>query len=100
MRRSLSHSLLMVLLVIGLSVAAFGQKTTGAIEGTVKDPKGAVVPGASITVTGVDIGYSRTVTSNAEGFYRLIDVPAGVYNVTVAAASGFSATTVQTNVAI
>src|SRR6476469_787591 len=100
MRRSLSYSLSILILVIGLSGLALRQKTTGTIEGTVKDPKGAVVPGASVTVTGVSVGFSRTIQSNSEGFYRLVDVPAGVYNITIAATGGFSAATIQTTVAI
>jgi len=100
MRRSLTYSLSIVIVLIGLSVAALGQRTTGAIEGTVKDPKGAVVPGANITVSGLNVGFSRTIQANDEGYFRMIDVPAGNYNVAVAASGGFAATTVQTTVAI
>ena len=38
-------------LAFALGAVAMGQETTGTIEGTVKDPNGAVVPGAQVTVT-------------------------------------------------
>ena len=50
--------------VLCFSAIAFGQATSGSIEGTVKDPQGAVVPGATVTVesTGSTAGLKRTVT--------------------------------------
>ena len=85
-----------------LLTAAFvlGQTTTGSIEGTVKDSKGAVVPGASVTVTGINVGFNQTVTANDSGYYRLDRVPTGRYRVTVGAISGFAQTTVETQVVI
>jgi len=83
------------------ATAAFGQETTGSIEGTVKDAAGAVVPNITITVTsaneaasgttttGVGAGFRRTVTANDEGFFRLLSVPPGTYNVVTTASSGF-----------
>jgi hypothetical protein len=83
------------------ATAAFGQETTGSIEGTVKDAAGAVVPNITITVTsanetasgttttGVGAGFRRTVTANDEGFFRLLQVPPGTYNVVSTASSGF-----------
>ena len=38
-----------LVLVLGLTGISFGQETTGTIEGTIKDPSGAVVPGVSVT---------------------------------------------------
>jgi hypothetical protein len=71
------------------SAVAFGQETTGEIQGTVKDPAGAVVPNVSITVTGIDVGFNRTEQTDSEGFFRLRQVPPGIYRVTAAATSGF-----------
>ena len=80
-----------LVLVLGLTGISFGQETTGTIEGTVKDPSGAVVPGVSVTVTGT--GYSRTVATDDAGFFRVQQVPPGVYSVTTAATSGFGGST-------
>ena len=64
--------------VICLNALAFGQATTGSVEGTVKDPKGAVVPGASVTVSGVSVGFNKTIQTNKEGFYEFVQVPPAV----------------------
>src|SRR5580765_3123200 len=90
-----------IIFVFVLSNAiAFGQSTTGTIEGTVKDSKGAVVPGASVTVKGKTAGFNQTVTSNSDGVFRVDRVPAGRYKVTVGAISGFAATSVDTLVLV
>ena len=73
------------LLVICLCLAGIvnGQETTGVIEGTVVDAQGARVPGATVLVEGN--AFSRTVTTDAEGRYRIIQVPAGKYSLTTSA---------------
>jgi hypothetical protein len=70
--RTFKLVLFSLVLVLGLTGISFGQETTGTIEGTVKDPSGAVVPGVSVTASGT--GYSRTVTTDDAGFFR---APAG-----------------------
>ena len=82
-------------LVLGLAGAAIAQETYGNIEGTVKDQAGAVVPNVSITITNKasGAGFKRVVTTNNDGYYRVVQVPAGIYSVTTAPISGFSAAT-------
>ena len=90
-----------ILSVFVLSTAiAFGQVTTGSIDGTVKDANGAVVAGASVTVTGVSTGFTQTLTTTADGYYFIDRLPTGVYRVTVAPISGFAEATAETNVTI
>ena len=89
--RTFKLVLFSLVLVLGLTGISFGQETTGTIEGTVKDPSGAVVPGVSVTVTGT--GYSRTVATDDAGFFRVSQVPPGTYTVTTAAISGFGEST-------
>lgn len=69
---------------------AFGQKTSGNIEGTITDQNGAVVPNATVTAksTGGTAGFSRTTTSDGNGFYQFAQVPVGTYSVT-ATGTGF-----------
>ncbi len=87
--------------VMLLSVSIFAQLQTGEISGTVTDPNGAVVPNATVTVSGVSVGFSRTATTNSDGYYAFRLLPPGLYNVSVAAVSGFSAKTVSNqNVAL
>jgi hypothetical protein len=95
----------MMALVMCFSLAAFAQETTGSIEGTITDPNGAVVPGVEVTVTtrarsqqgGADTtaGFRRTATTDANGFYRIQQIPPGFYTVTTAATSGFGTGTVN-----
>lgn len=78
-------------LLLCLGAAAFGQETTGDLEITVKDPNGAVVPNVSVTIASSSAtGFKRTVTSDENGFVRLIKLAPGLYTVTAAATSGFA----------
>lgn len=95
MKRGYAFLFPMCLLFLCLATSVFGQRTTGDIEGTVKDSNGAVIPGATVTVTGVSVGFNRTVQANDAGVYRISQIPAGTYKVTTAAINGFSETTVD-----
>ncbi len=72
-------------IVLCFSAIAFGQGTSGSIEGTVKDSTGAVIPGATVKVesTGSTAGFNRTVTADDEGYYIIARVPPGTYKVTI-----------------
>ncbi|WP_255484203.1 TonB-dependent receptor [Granulicella sp. 5B5] len=82
---------LAALALAGLSATAFAQQTLGGITGTVTDPQGSAIPGATITAISDDTKLSRSATSNAQGSYQLNDLPIGKYTVTVTM-QGFSAT--------
>src|SRR4029450_6276557 len=60
---------------------AQGQAINGAIEGTVTDESGAVLPGVVVTVTNVDTGETRSVVTNDRGVYRAPLLPLGAYRV-------------------
>jgi outer membrane receptor protein involved in Fe transport len=60
--------------------------TSGAISGTVTDESGAPVAGAKVVVTSVGQGFERTVTTSADGGFRVLGLSGGSYNVTVTAA--------------
>ena len=83
-----------VLLAAFLAVFFFvatsaAQTPTGAIEGTVTDPTGAVVPNAKVTVTEVATGRTIPLTTNTVGAYSARNLLPGVYNVKVEV-SGFA----------
>ena len=59
---------------------------TGALNGTVSDGTGAVVPGAKVLVTDASTEAKRTVVSNAEGRYTVGLLKPGMYKVTAVAA--------------
>jgi hypothetical protein len=74
---------LAVLLTCVFAATAFGQTTTGAISGTITDPTGAVVAGATITVTNPATGAERSVESNEQGAFEVPTLPPGKYTITV-----------------
>ena len=82
-------------LLLCFNMVALGQETTGEIEGSIKDPQGAVVPGVPVTVrSGAGTsGFIRTVTTDDNGTFRVQRVPPGIYTVSTEAASGFGAST-------
>jgi hypothetical protein len=86
-------------LVFCFSAIALGQETNGSIEGVVKDPTGAVVPSVAVTIKdaagSVGAGFSRTVTTDGQGFFRVLQVPPGTYTVTTAATAGFGVSTLN-----
>jgi outer membrane receptor protein involved in Fe transport len=66
-----------------LSSNVWAQTTTSTVEGTVKDAKGAVVAGVQVTIKSAALGLERSATSDANGFYRITALQAGVYALTV-----------------
>src|SRR5271168_5005465 len=80
----------LVLALCGLfSLSTLAQETTGGLQGVVKDPSGALVPGAKVVVTGASLVGSKEVETDGSGYYRFINLPPGTYTLTVSA-KGFS----------
>ncbi len=74
--------------LISLSLTlAFAQSDLGTISGFVKDPSGATVPNAKVTVRN-QTGIDRGVSTNESGFYTVTNIPAGLYSLS-AEAPGF-----------
>src|ERR1051325_4760215 len=61
--------------------------TSANLSGVVHDPAGAVVPGATVTVRNPATNDVRTATTNDDGFYQLVQLTPGTYEVTVEAAN-------------
>src|SRR5580698_769084 len=81
--RMLSYVLLAVLLAtIPFSVHA--QAISGTITGTVTDPTGAAIPGATVTVINTGTNATATAKSDGQGNFTLTQLPAGTYEVHVA----------------
>src|SRR2546423_6570431 len=72
-------------------LAAQSQATTGVIRGTVTDPSGTVVAGASVVLRETQTGFQRQVATNERGIFVAPLMPLGTYDVT-ARAVGFSET--------
>lgn len=68
-----------VLVLLGLALAPCDvvAGTLGSVMGYLKNPEGLPVKGAQITLTGPSVMGKRTTTSDAQGFYRLTQIPTG-----------------------
>ena len=92
--RSLTHLVLTALLVLVTGVStAFSQasSSTAELRGQVTDMAGASIPNATLTITDVGKGTSRTTTTDTEGNYVFLNLLPSTYELKVeAAASGFA----------
>jgi hypothetical protein len=79
--------LLVCLAVFSCFSAALAQANSNAadLQGFVRDPKGAVVAGATVTVRGTATNSARDATTNDDGFYKITNLPPGEYEITVKA---------------
>jgi Carboxypeptidase regulatory-like domain len=79
----------MFLLCLLLSAPIFAQDNNSSIVGVVSDSSGAVIPGGTVAISGVELmGVTRTTTTDSGGRYRVIDLRPGTYAVTFTS-SGF-----------
>jgi hypothetical protein len=72
-------------------MALFAQETTGGLQGTVKDPSGAVVSRAHVVVRGTALAGDKALDTESTGYYRFANLPPGVYSIE-ASAKGFKTT--------
>src|SRR5215471_11965566 len=82
MRNSRFVSVWVVFLALAAAVAS-AQVDTGVILGTVRDPSGAVLPGATVTLTHQQTGIATRATTDSRGNYEAPGLAIGTYNVTV-----------------
>jgi len=86
MRKGLQMYFLVLLTLAVSSVIAFGQGSTGSLSGTVVDPKGAVVAGATVVVKNVGTNQENTTQTSGEGTFNVPSLVSGVYIATINAA--------------
>lgn len=79
--RGFSRALLFILLLQLAAVTLWAQVDKATINGTVTDQSGAVIVGASVTVTNVETGVTYTGASNDAGVYRVSALPVGTYSI-------------------
>jgi hypothetical protein len=88
MRRTIAETALIVFIAAGFSIPVLGQSTNATLSGIVQDSQGAVIPKASVIVTQIDTGQSRTTQSGVDGHYAITELPIGDYKIT-ASSTGF-----------
>ncbi|MDT5268472.1 MAG: hypothetical protein QOH49_658 [Acidobacteriota bacterium] len=95
LRKSASALALLIFCLVMAAPSAWAQSTTqGAIGGTVKDPQGAVVANAAVTVKNEETNKEVSATTDSEGRFRVAQLDPGNYTVVINA-SGFAAFTQQ-----
>ncbi|HET9225164.1 MAG TPA: TonB-dependent receptor [Thermoanaerobaculia bacterium] len=83
-------------LLVGLAPMAVAQTdvTTSRISGTVEDSDGAQLPGVTVTATNVETNLQVVGVTDEKGFFRLLNLPTGTYNVE-AVLDGFATATAE-----
>lgn len=89
--RPVSTFLFACLMVLGCGLARAQSVDTAGLEVDVKDPSGALVAGATLTLTQTTTHDVRTGVTNSKGVYRFVELPVGSYELTVEHA-GFAET--------
>src|SRR5664279_740116 len=89
---------LLVVFVLFSTAMLVGQTFRGTILGSVSDPSGAYVAGASVKVRNMATGQERTTVTSADGSYSVPELPIGSYSVTVTL-TGFQ-TSITNNVEV
>jgi hypothetical protein len=82
--KRLSLGSLIILVLLGLT--AYAQTFRGAINGSVTDPTGAVVAGASVKATNTGTGVAISATTTSDGQFSFQDLPLGTYKIEVSSA--------------
>lgn len=90
--------LLLLAFLLAMPAGVFGQGYFGTVTGVLTDPTGAVIPGARVTLTDQEKGYTFNAASDGDGRYLYRSIPPGVYSVT-AEVPGF-AKTVRTGIRV
>lgn len=91
-RPNISRMMVIMFLCFLLSPAvAFSQSATATLSGTVVDPNGAIVPGATVTITNPATSFTRDVQANSAGVFTFPSLAPGTYNIT-ARREGFATT--------
>jgi hypothetical protein len=81
-----------LLCILSTVTLSFGQVATTSLRGTVKDPSGALVPGAKVTITDNASGNAISRVADSTGSYVFAQIPPAKYTISVSAA-GFGAQT-------
>ena len=83
-KKQLRNWVLVLLVVLSTAAVCLAQSDTARLQGTVTDPQGNAVSGASVNVTSTETGRLSTATTNELGYYTVSALPPGNYRVDVA----------------
>src|SRR5258707_720047 len=77
------RAFMLVLAALLLSTSAFAAEVTASLLGTVRDASGAVVAGASLSLTNIQTNVTKKADSGSDGEYSFTLIPVGQYRLTV-----------------
>jgi hypothetical protein len=77
-----------------LAASGLAQTTSSSLRGTVTDPSGSAIPGATLTLSNTQTGLARSTKTAQDGVYQFLQVPPGMYTVAVTA-TGFKSATLN-----
>jgi len=83
------RSALLLTFFLAVSSAAFSQASSSSLQGTVTDPSGSAIAGATVRLSNSDSKIERATTTGQQGEYRFLALPPGTYSLSVTAA-GFA----------
>lgn len=87
--RFVSRLIVIAMLSAFLSMTSWSQTATTSLKGKVADPQGGMISAANVTLSDASKGYSRSTATDDHGFYQFVQVPPGIYDLSIKAA-GFS----------
>lgn len=91
-RTLILNFILSILVCLGLSQAGYAQFDTAAVLGTVRDESGAILPGATVTLTHTETAITATTITDEHGDYQFLNVKIGTYRIAAAMPSFATAT--------
>src|SRR5215469_12088703 len=91
-RPDLLRALSLTVLLAFIATLGHAQSNSGTVSGTITDPSGAVIPGATVEISNHVSGYKRTATTDGSGQFRFYNIPFNPYQVDVTM-SGFAPST-------
>ena len=86
-RTAISIRFLLIVTILMFASSSALAQYGASLEGTVTDKSGAVVPGATVTITEEATGVVHSAVTGPSGFYRISELPPGTYKVDVEMAS-------------
>ena len=94
LKSSSVYTVVRLFLVLAFAATPALAQYRASIQGTVTDPQGALIPGATLTLTDTVNGHTQSATSNGQGIFYLQALPADTFRLVVAA-QGFSSKTLS-----
>lgn len=88
-KTTLAFQLWVAIVILSYVPCVWGQVAGATVQGTITDPAGALIPKAQLVVKNVETGIAKSVTTNDEGFYQVVNLVPGNYGVE-ASAQGFA----------